>query len=320
MSIKLAMKNIKLSVLVISYNQQEYIRQTVESIAKQLDPQQCELIVADDCSTDNTQNIIFQLANEYPVIKPIFNKTNLGVIKNYFNGISKCSGEYIMDCGGDDFFLDNKVNIQLEFMKKHPNVAVSCTKMTLINKNGEKIGTDSATKSVRYFTFYDLLVSNKIGSSSMCIKKSVMDAYMLEVNPLDKNWLMEDYPLWLWVSKKYKIALIPEELVCYRVMEGTVSRQNSLIKKIDFENSVLDIKKYFMQSSDEEIVMKIYRNNIARLYLAYGNTIQFRNTLAKNKDFISYFWVLVSYIPKFALFYKIAKQTKDRIKKIISMI
>ena len=78
----------KLSILVLSYNQESYIERTIESIASQiLDINNTEIVVADDCSMDNTQSVIMSMTKKYLFVKPIFNKKNLGVVENYFNAI-----------------------------------------------------------------------------------------------------------------------------------------------------------------------------------------------------------------------------------------
>ena len=104
------------SVAVITYNQEKYIAQTLDSIINQRHNYSYEIVVGDDCSSDGTREIVRQYAEKYPeIVKPIFNEKNLGIIKNYFNVISHCSGKYIMECAGDDFWLPGKVELQIPF-------------------------------------------------------------------------------------------------------------------------------------------------------------------------------------------------------------
>lgn len=73
--------NCDISIVVLTYNQDSYIEQTLESIATQKTNWSYEIIVADDCSVDGTRKIIQRLSDKYDSIHPIYNEYNLGVIK-----------------------------------------------------------------------------------------------------------------------------------------------------------------------------------------------------------------------------------------------
>ena len=76
----------KLSILVLSYNQESYIERTIESIASQiLDINNTEIVVADDCSMDNTQSVIMSMTKKYLFVKPIFNN----IFVTIFNTITQ---------------------------------------------------------------------------------------------------------------------------------------------------------------------------------------------------------------------------------------
>ena len=78
-----------LSVLIITYNQEDYIAQTLDSIISQIHEYDYEIIIGDDHSSDRTSIICKEYAEKYPdTIKYIYNDPNLGVIKNYYNGIT----------------------------------------------------------------------------------------------------------------------------------------------------------------------------------------------------------------------------------------
>lgn len=104
----------KVSVMIITYNQAHFIRETLDSVLGQ-DYPNLEIVVADDASTDKNQDIIKEYAEKHPdIIKPVFNKCNLGITGNSNAAFFACTGELISVMGGDDLFLSGKLLAQVE--------------------------------------------------------------------------------------------------------------------------------------------------------------------------------------------------------------
>ncbi|OHU90679.1 MULTISPECIES: glycosyltransferase [Pseudoalteromonas] len=108
------------SVLIISYNQEDFIAEAIESAVKQ-DYDNLEVIVADDGSTDRTVEIIQQYAEQYPKrVVPIVNVENLGITGNSNRGLAICKGKYIAFQGGDDVLLPGKISTQVQWLEADP--------------------------------------------------------------------------------------------------------------------------------------------------------------------------------------------------------
>ena len=103
----LYVKNPIVSVIVITYNQEKYIKDCLDSIVNQSVDFSVELIIADDASIDKTRKICLEYQKKYPeCVKLVFNEVNLGLIKNYLNVLSYCKGKYIAQVAGDDYWCD----------------------------------------------------------------------------------------------------------------------------------------------------------------------------------------------------------------------
>lgn len=300
----------KLSILVLSYNQESYIERTIESIASQVfDSQNTEIVVADDCSVDNTQNIIMKMATKYHFVKPIFNKKNLGVVANYFNAISHCSGEFFMDCGGDDYFLPGKITTELEFMENNPDVALCCSGIIIVDSKGRLKRRD--INNFHLIKFDDLILKNEIASSSICLRMTILREYIASINPKSRSWLMEDYPMLLWISSQlYKIAYIPKILVGYTVQEGTVSRPCEIAKKIEFEESVHDIRSFFCKKNQKSKIDAMYIKGLAKIYLKARDLSNFRKCAMKDHSVIGILNLLFSFLPFYFYFYEKLRMLK----------
>jgi glucosyltransferase len=97
----------KISVIVATYNQEDTIARTLDSVLMQQCHVPIEIILGEDCSTDGTLAVCQRYADEHPdVIRLIANKQNKGLVDNYFDCMLAAQGKYIADCAGDDFWTD----------------------------------------------------------------------------------------------------------------------------------------------------------------------------------------------------------------------
>jgi glycosyltransferase involved in cell wall biosynthesis len=106
------------SVHVISYNQEKYVAEAIESAVNQ-DYPNLEVVVSDDASTDRTVSIIRDLESLHPgKIVALYNKTNVGVTSNSNRALSACSGDFVAFLGGDDVLLPGKISAQVEWFRR----------------------------------------------------------------------------------------------------------------------------------------------------------------------------------------------------------
>lgn len=133
---------IKISVCVISYNQEDYIEQCLRSIATQKGNFILEIVIRDDYSTDSTYNIcqdfIKNFSGQNVEFKLLKATKNLGANKNILEVLKSCTGEFIAFCEGDDYWCDtNKLNIQLEQATLQPDIDFFVHPAFYLHSNGE---------------------------------------------------------------------------------------------------------------------------------------------------------------------------------------
>jgi len=131
----------KTSVIILSYNQEKYILDSLESIRSQtLQPD--EIIISDDSSTDSTQQIIKKFVDEHNLKKwkIIFNKKNYGINKNLQNLIDLSSGDIIIPQPGDDIALPNRCETAYLLHNKYPEFDIITTSINIIDENNNIIG------------------------------------------------------------------------------------------------------------------------------------------------------------------------------------
>jgi len=130
-----------LSVAVVSYNHSKYIKQALNSILMQNLDCAYEIIIGDDCSTDETQEIIKEYHKQYPdMIKPILRKNNIGPTKNLYDVLLNCSGKYIAILEGDDFWTDpNKLRLQTDFLENNNSYAACTHRYSVVDEENNII-------------------------------------------------------------------------------------------------------------------------------------------------------------------------------------
>ena len=110
----------KVSVCIVTYNQEKYIRECLSSIFRQTTNFDFEVIVGDDCSTDSTRSIVQEFANLYPnKLKVLLHTKNVGAVENYFATHELAQGKYIAHMDGDDYALPGKLQKQADFLDEH---------------------------------------------------------------------------------------------------------------------------------------------------------------------------------------------------------
>ncbi len=114
-------KTPKVSVCVITYNQEKYIRQCLQSIVNQQTDYDFEVIVGDDCSTDDTRLIVQEFAQNYPQkIRIILQENNTGGTKNYLDVHAAACGKYVAHIDGDDLMFQGKLEAQSQILDSDP--------------------------------------------------------------------------------------------------------------------------------------------------------------------------------------------------------
>ena len=298
------MQEIMLSVAVITYNQEEYIAQTLDSILSQEHNYNYEIVIGEDNSSDNTKKIIEEYAAKYPdIIKPIYNNPNMGLIRNYFNVIEHCQGKYIMECAGDDYWLPGKVKKQIEFMEANLDIGMCYSKAKFWNENKQQykkklFGTDIKN-------FENLLINgNVIPALTVCFRKTLLEKYIKDISPLEKNWLMEDYPMWLYFSHESKVKFFEDIMGVYRVIENSASHSVDVEKHMLFIDSTLEIKTFFKKQFNElKILIESNREYFEYFFYLFRNRkkinkekiFRYFNLIEKKqiKDYVKIFYILI---------------------------
>ena len=155
--------DIKVSVLCLTYNQENYIADALNSFVQQKTTFKYEILVNDDCSTDRTTDIVREYALKYPdIIKPIFHEEN-----QYSKGVSPirdilipvANGKYIAICEGDDYWIDEyKLQSQYDYMEEHPECSLCVHNAYLVDDDKNNIGIVRTSDNDEKISIKDVMV------------------------------------------------------------------------------------------------------------------------------------------------------------------
>lgn len=210
------MKDPKVTVLMSVYNGEKYLREAIESILNQTF-KDFEFSIINDGSTDRTAEIL-NCYNDNR-IKIVNNEKNIGLAKSLNKGLKMAGGEYIARIDADDISMPNRLDVQYNYMKDDPNLAICASSYEQIDENGNTIKIIEGYLECEQL-YYFLTFANWLAHSSIMFKKSIA----LKVNGYDDRLIRaQDYDLWYRISRMGKVIQIDEVLLKLRIHPENIS-------------------------------------------------------------------------------------------------
>lgn len=201
------MKNPLISVIIPTYNRAWAIKEAIDSILAQ-EYSRFEIIVVDDGSTDETQQIL----EAYTADISIIHQRNKGVSAARNRGVDSASGQWVAFLDSDDLWLPKKLAAQVEFFRDHPDALICQTEEIWI-RNGIRVNPGKRHQKPSGMIFEPSLELCLVSPSAVMIRRELFD----EVGLFDESLpACEDYDLWLRISCRYPVHLIDTPLTIKR--------------------------------------------------------------------------------------------------------
>jgi glycosyltransferase involved in cell wall biosynthesis len=282
---------VMVSVCMITYNQESYIAQAIEGVLMQKTNFKFELIIGEDCSTDNTQLICKEYKNKYPdIVKLLLAETNLGANENFHQTVKMSLGKYLALCEGDDYWTDPyKLQKQVCFLEANKDISFCCH--NAITYYVDKNFKEDFNKKLRtkIYKTNDLLIRGWfLPTASLLIRKEIFP------DPFP-NWFYNmysgDYAMELLLSIKGDFYYSDEKMSVYRknAINSLSATQldpfNHLYKKItllkNFSKSQLFSLRIVIYYSICNTRFQILR---AKIYTYFPIIVLFKNKLKRIID------------------------------------
>ena len=277
------MSNVVLvSVMMITYKHESYIKEAIEGILMQIVDFQVELIIVDDCSPDFTENIVKDIIDNRPNgiwIKYFRHITNLGMHKNAIFAFNKCEGNYIAFCEGDDYWTDPcKLQKQVDFLEKNDEYNLCYHDVLILNSKGN-FSNDFINKTNKLITTkYDLAVwGNYMHTCSVVVRNNnFLENY-------NNDFKLCDYIFYIQFVNDGKIKKIEEIMSVYRYGEGIWSGSSYYEKQKFILDNIFSILKTTEDDTIKEI-MQLRLNSYA-FYSLPKYLSKFENSLDRSVSF-----------------------------------
>lgn len=271
----------KVSVIMTVYNEEEYIRQSVTSVLSQT-YEDFELVIVNDGSTDRTQEILGNEFNDKRI--RVFSQENKGRIRALNQAIKLSTGEYIANLDADDYCLPQRLEKQVEFLDRNPDVAVVGTAYHRYDEiRGEKW--------IRKYPMTDEKIRMEMSkyiplcNSSVMIRKACLEEVGYYSEELDALQGIEDMELWIRIAKKFKLANLDEPLVSRKIRKDSFfheslrhSERNRALARLNLKairELSLPIKYYFFPLG--RIIYFWLPNNFKRIVRKFFSDINEEN-------------------------------------------
>ena len=273
-----------ISIVMATYNGSLYLAEQMDSIVAQSYPN-VEIIVVDDCSTDNTIEILKCFQLKYSNIKIVINDTNLGYVKNFEKGCSLATGEYIALCDQDDYWHPEKLSKMQAAIGDYP--LIYCDSV-LCNETLTPIGENISDRvSCRNFdNCLQQAIFCRIYGHATLIKKSFLEKALPFLAVIPHDWWLS-YVATFYGGVKY----LPEPLASYRQHSANIfgaagskskkiSKANKAIKnKLELEKIRIRIKAFYNFCPDELLKEKMILRKLAKSYESFSLVNNFQRMI-----------------------------------------
>jgi glycosyltransferase involved in cell wall biosynthesis len=276
------------TILMITYNQEEYVSSALDCLFRQ-GVYPFEVIISDDCSTDKTQEIILEYQKRYPnIIKPIFQKKNLGIYQNlnYILNSTKVEGDIVSFLSGDDIFKDNMLVTFNEYVANHNLNPLTESFLLITNTlnltpSGKEVEQFNNFKS-KGKNYTKLRVRNKIGNRYTGISKALFKTM--------EPWNLE---LGLWVDALHSFDMymncknfyfINKSFPVYRLGSGVTSTSDRFLlgeSWVKTANYMLTNRSKYLDKRDVIHIKKSIQKS----------RLELNNTLSNRLLFIKFYFL-----------------------------
>ena len=236
--------NIFVSVIVCTYNQEQYIAQTLDSILMQQCDFDIEVLVGEDCGTDNTRRICEEYAQKYPQVRLLDRPHNMGKQRNFFDALCQARGKYVSMCDGDDYWQDElMLQKEVDYLESHPECVIVYHDSIMVDRQGNVISeTEVGTRNKRDFSSEELVKGVDISNRTICFR-NIVDFSKIDTSLAYNEDMFVYAVIGQYGSGYYIDGLKPSG---YRVLDGSIWSTMSEIKQIWLKfGTIKALQKYY---------------------------------------------------------------------------
>lgn len=248
------------SVCMITYNHEPYIRKSIDCVLAQETKFPFELVIGEDCSTDGTREIVFDYQKKYPdIIRVVNSNKNVGAHNNNIRTRKACRGKYMAFCEGDDYWHHpRKLQKQVDYLESHPECGLVFSVSHRLH-----VETGKLVKDYRGYEGENVLVQGspkqalgallrgkcRITTCTVCLRKDLLDV-LIASDPFlytSGHFLVGDTQIWAEFSQISRLGYIDESLATYNLLIESASNSRDPAKAHRFWKSNAELCVYLAE-------------------------------------------------------------------------
>lgn len=261
-------RNPLVTICCLIYNQEKYVADAIISLLSQ-DYYPLEIILSDDCSSDNTYSIMCNVLSEYSGKHKVIlnrNSTNIGLIQHFNQCVAKAGGEYIYLAAGDDMSLPDRVSKTQEvWLNSYPQARAVFTNLMKIDSSGNELGCQFSNEPIFARNIKDVM--NDVGcwaiGASLSFHRSLFDFY----GTLPLNVIQEDGCIAFRAILDGGIDYLPDVSVLYRYHDNNLSQNLTLSNKVKYIRARVPLYRSFLKDACAKGLDGVMLNKIRRMIL-----------------------------------------------------
>lgn len=290
------------SITITTYNLEKYVRKTIQSVVDQLTDFPYEVVIGDDCSADNTRNIIREMQLKYPdkIQQLVFNEQNEGVSVLFPKVLQACKGDYIATLDGDDYWTDPyKLQKQYDFLQFQNECKACCTDYSIIDQDENILQEDYLKyKNRTSYTLKDILQSLTPPRHTAFFEAKLLPASFPENYKLAR--VNDDHYFFALIAQQTDIAVLNINTAHYRKHTGSLYAERPFDYKV---NNLITTNTSMIKYFDQKLQRGYL---IATLFGLYSRLSRYYLVKCKPVHFIRSYGKFVSFafVYKPGLFFK----------------
>lgn len=250
----------RISVIMPLYNAEAFVRKAIESILQQ-SYKDFELLLIDDCSTDNTLDVVSSIKDSK--IKIINNKKNEGIAFSRNKGLELADGQYIALMDDDDLTVPNRFETQIDYLELHNNIDVVGGRHCIIDQKDQIIKTCREPLSNPHYIRANMMLYDPIANGSAMMRNDFLRENQIKYQ--DNCLGMEDYRFWIDCSVLGKITNLNDMLLYWRNSGNneTFRVQNMQQKRraekyADLQRYAFELNGYSLSEEEYGVINKMF--------------------------------------------------------------
>jgi len=264
--------NLMVSVAMLTYNHEKYISQAIESVLSQKVNFQYEIVIAEDCSTDKTREIVKQFEQKNNrIIRVIYQEKNLGAWENNKTLLSSLNGKYVAALEGDDYWIDPyKLQKQVDFLEANPDYGLVFTDADHLHEETGKI-IKSYDKTFRRNiptgnVFENLLYGNPYRTCTAVFNREMVDK---KSHLFSKHqFKVGDRLLWFLIAGESKVGYLKNSTAVYRIQKVSASHQGEFKQQLSFIKNGYKMSLYFSEFYSYQLNKKKLKYNFKKIIIS----------------------------------------------------